>query len=74
MADLSDHIPMSDADLQELMAKVRQAEEGSLGAHEIAGVSPEELQDFLENKAGIPADEEAQGSPLAAAVSVAYHC
>jgi hypothetical protein len=75
---------MQQDQLEDLVGKIR-AFEGSLTEDEqsmfdadalngIAGLSEEDLQKFLEEKAGISPDEEAQGSVMAAAASIAYHC
>lgn len=40
----------------------------------LTGIDSQELQKFLEEKSGIAPDEEAQGSVMAAAASVAFHC
>ena len=40
----------------------------------MSGLSEEELQKFLEEQAGLAPDEEAQGSIMAAAASIAFHC
>jgi len=74
MADLLKQLPMSENQLQELINKLQDVKKGYTTLHDVAGVSKAELQDFLENKAGLSPDEEAQGTPLAAAVSIAYHC
>jgi len=41
---------------------------------ELTGIDSAELQKFLEEKSGIAPDEEAQGSVMAAAASIALHC
>lgn len=87
-ADLIKNLPVDEAGLKDLVYKIRSFERtltpeqrevvdptlgrGPLPA--LAGVSPQELQEFLEDKAGLSPAEEAQGTPLAAAVSIAYHC
>lgn len=40
----------------------------------MSGLSEKELQEFLEEQAGLSPDEEAQGTVMAAAASVAFHC
>ncbi|HWH00059.1 MAG TPA: thioviridamide family RiPP peptide [Pilimelia sp.] len=40
----------------------------------LTGIDSVELQKFLEEKSGIAPDEEAQGSVMAAAASIAFHC
>jgi hypothetical protein len=72
--DIMQQLPMSEDEFKDLMTKVKEAEAGNAELHEVAGVSREELQDFLENKAGLAPEEEGLGTPLAAAVSIAYHC
>ncbi|TFI52252.1 thioviridamide family RiPP peptide [Mastigocladus laminosus UU774] len=72
--NVMNQLPLSEEELRELMNRIKQVEAGSMQLHEVAGVSPEELQEFLENKAGLSPEEESQGSPMAAAVSIAYHC
>lgn len=72
--DIMQQLPMSEDEFRDLMGKVKEAEAGNAQLHDVAGVSPEELQEFLENKAGLAPEEEAVGTPLAAAVSIAYHC
>jgi hypothetical protein len=67
-------VPMSDDEFRQLMDQVREAEQGTTPLHELAGVSPDELQDFLQNKAGLSPDEEAVGTPLAAVVTMVVHC
>jgi hypothetical protein len=74
MADISQQLPMSEDEFKSLIDQVKQVEQGNAELHDIAGVSPEELQEFLENKAGLAPEEESQGTPMAAAVSIAYHC
>ncbi len=41
---------------------------------ELAGMSSEELQRFLEEKAGMSPDEGAQGTLVSILVSIGYHC
>jgi DNA-binding phage protein len=65
---------LSDDDFRKLMDKVQSAK-GASDFAKIAGMTRQQLQEFLETKAGIPADEQGGAqSVLAAAVSVAYHC
>ena len=40
----------------------------------LTGLDEEELQTLLETKSGISPDEDAQGSVMAAAATVALHC
>lgn len=40
----------------------------------LSGLTEEDLQKFLEEKSGMSAEEEAQGSVMAAAATVAVHC
>lgn len=44
------------------------------GIADLSGMDEQELQKFLEEKSGISPDEEAQGSLMAAAATVAVHC
>ena len=50
------------------------ADDADLTLAGLTGIDSEELQKFLEEKAGIAPDEEAQGSVMAAAASIALHC
>ncbi|WP_129307709.1 thioviridamide family RiPP peptide [Streptomyces sp. L2] len=62
---------------EDLVAKVQEmdgAAEASSTVAALAGLDAAELQTFLEEKSGISPDEEAQGSVMAAAASVALHC
>ena len=70
------HITDLDAfnDLVSKVEDIEAAEEASFAVASLAGMDAEELQKFLEEKSGINPDEEAQGSVMAAAASIAFHC
>jgi hypothetical protein len=70
---------VSAADYEELIAKAESflAESASMNDEAIealTGIDATELQGFLEDRAGVNPDEEAQGSVMAAAVSIVMHC
>ncbi|WP_217209174.1 thioviridamide family RiPP peptide [Streptomyces sp. AC550_RSS872] len=71
---------VSEQNLDDLVAQI-QAEESAADAttsdeafSELAGVSPEELQQFLEEKVGMSPDEGVQGSFISVVVTAATHC
>ncbi|MEV5494187.1 thioviridamide family RiPP peptide [Nonomuraea fuscirosea] len=66
--------------LDEIVAQIR-AEESAVdfdtsetGFSELAGVSPEDLQQFLEEKVGLSPDEGIQGSFTGIIVTAGVHC
>nr|BAN83916.1 thioviridamide precursor peptide [Streptomyces olivoviridis]BBI93400.1 precursor peptide for JBIR-140 [Streptomyces olivoviridis]BBI93430.1 precursor peotide for JBIR-140 [synthetic construct] len=62
---------------EDLVAKVQEMDgpaQASSTVAALAGLDAAELQNFLEEKSGISPDEEAQGSVMAAAASIALHC
>ncbi|RLZ02660.1 hypothetical protein CWC38_09915 [Kocuria tytonicola] len=62
---------------EDLVSKVQEMdtpEQATSAVADLAGIDSTELQKFLEEKSGISPDEEAQGSVMAAAASVAFHC
>lgn len=70
---------ISEESFEELVARVQEFQAGDDAANGadidlLTGFDSAELQKFLEEKSGIAADEEAQGSVMSAAVSIAWHC
>lgn len=76
-----------EASVDELVGKIRGVE-SELSSEEVggfsadamnnlsnlSGLSEDDLQKFLEEKSGMSAEEEAQGSVMAAAATAAVHC
>jgi hypothetical protein len=60
--------------IQAVEADVVTDQADALDLSSLTGLNEEELQTLLESKSGISADEDAQGSVMAAAASVAAHC
>ncbi|MFW5418957.1 thioviridamide family RiPP peptide [Nocardiopsis sp. CNT-189] len=74
-------MPAVTQNIEDLAAQIKAAEaevvadQGeALDLSSLTGLDEAELQTLLESKSGISADEDAQGSVMAAAASVAAHC
>jgi hypothetical protein len=72
---------LNDAALSELVGQIKEEEfqnvdlsQIDLEYQELAGLSPEELQSFLEEKVGVSAEEGVQGTIGSLIVTPATHC
>ncbi|OXM55618.1 thioviridamide family RiPP peptide [Amycolatopsis alba] len=69
---------ISDQDIENLVAQITTAEtattEDGLSLSDVSGFSEEELQRFLEEKAGLTAASGVQQSVIGFAVTIAVHC